>query len=40
MERLVNVFQGIFGRDIAQRGTGLNEVAEVVGVKLLMQVGM
>ena len=36
MERLVNVFEGIFGRKIAQRGARLDEVAEVVGRKLLM----
>ena len=38
MERLVDVFKGVFGREIAQRGAGLNEVAEVVGGKLLMLV--
>jgi hypothetical protein len=38
MERLVNLFEGVFRREIAQRGAGLNKVAEVVGGKLLMLV--
>ena len=31
MERLVNVFESVFRRDIAQRRAGLDELPEVVG---------
>jgi len=38
MERLVNVFERVFGGHIAQRGAGLDEVPEAVNGEILMLV--